>query len=281
MAPCAVSREAGSIWTRSWGVNLSAVSRFAAALARACLAERCPSCGGSTDAGFCFGCRGDMPSIEMPCSTCGLPRPVGRCPREVVAWHVDRVVAPFEYAPPIDAFLQALKFGQGRMLGRALALLVAPAVARADDEMLVADLVVPVPLYRRRLVARGYNQATEIARTLSAALRIPLAPAAARRTQAAAPQSRLRARERAANVEHAFMVDADLTGARVAIVDDVITTGATVNALAAELRRAGAVRVEAWAVARTVRTPQARVPAAPSREVEGVTARRESDAEPG
>jgi len=194
-----------------------------------------------------------MPSVAMPCSTCGLPRPVGRCPREVVAWHVDRVVAPFEYAPPIDAFLQALKFGKSRMLGRALALLVAPAVATGGDAP-GAELLVPVPLHRRRLLARGYNQATEIARTLSAVLRAPLGPAVVRRAEAAAPQSRLRARERAANVEHAFKVDANLTGVRVAIVDDVITTGATVNALAAELKRAGAVRVEAWAIARTVRT---------------------------
>ncbi|HEX6995800.1 MAG TPA: ComF family protein [Gammaproteobacteria bacterium] len=236
---------------------MSAASRFVAALARVCFAERCPSCGGSTDGGFCEGCRGGMPAIPLPCATCGLPRPVGRCPRESSAWHVDRIVAPFEYAPPIDGFLQALKFGQGRMLGRALALLVEPDVAaRAADETRNVDLLVPVPLHRRRLLARGYNQATEIARTLSSALRIPLAPAAARRTEAAAPQSRLRARERAANVEHAFAVDVDLTGARVAIVDDVITTGATVNALAAELRRAGAVRVEAWAVARTVRSPR-------------------------
>ena len=193
----------------------------------------------------------------MPCATCGLPRPVTRCPRESVAWHVDRVVAPFEYAPPVDGFLHALKFGQERMLGRALALLVAPAVEGGSDAPGV-DLLVPVPLHRRRLLARGYNQATEIARTLSAVLRVPLAPAAARRTEAALPQSRLRARERAANVEHAFAVDADLAGARIAIVDDVITTGATVNSLAAELKRAGAVRVEAWAVARTVRTPAQR-----------------------
>jgi ComF family protein len=168
------------------------------------------------------------------------------------------VIAPYEYAAPIDGFLQALKFGHGRMLGRALALLVAgSAGAASPGDDLRPELLVPVPLHRRRLVARGYNQATEIARTLSASLRIPLEHAAAVRVQAAAPQSRLGARERHANVEHAFEVRARLAGRRIAIVDDVITTGATVNALARVLLAAGAARVEAWAVARTVRAPPA------------------------
>lgn len=239
---------------------MSTVSRFAAALARACLAERCPSCAGETDAGFCHGCRADLPRIEIACRICGLPQPVGRCPRARAGWHVERIVAPFEYAPPIDDFLQALKFGHERALGRALGLLVAASILDSTSDSAAhaeIDLLVPVPLHRARLVARGYNQATELGRTLSAALAIELAPAAARRTEPGAPQSRLRARDRRANVEHAFEVRADLRGRRVAIVDDVITTGATVNALAAALRRAGAVRVDAWAVARTVRSSRA------------------------
>lgn len=239
---------------------MDAVVHLAAALARSCLRERCPSCAGATEAGFCPGCRADLPAIARPCSACGLPRPVRRCPRKAAAWHVARVISPFEYGPPIDGFLQALKFGHGRTLGRALGLLLTAEIeARACDNTgapgsgFGADVLVPVPLHRRRLVARGYNQATEIARTLSASLCLPLEPAAAVRVRAAAaPQSRLTARERRANVEDAFEVRSVFLGRRVAIVDDVITTGATVNALAAALLLAGADRVEAWAVARTV-----------------------------
>src|SRR5690606_19365537 len=151
---------------RPKGVNLSAVSRFAAALAHLCLAERCPSCAGATDRGFCSGCTADLPAIRMPCSACGLPRPVGRCPRIATAWHIDRVVAPFEYAPPIDGFLQALKFGHGRMLGRALALLVAPAVyAHRSGGPTRNDALVTMPLQRPRLAPRGYYQTQVSARS--------------------------------------------------------------------------------------------------------------------
>lgn len=232
---------------------MSEALRWAARLVSVCLAERCPACAGKTGAGFCTGCRADLPRVLRPCAACGLSKPVGRCPRERSRWHVARVIAPFEYAPPVAGFLQALKFGHGRLLGRALGLLVADVIAAsAKDEDLGAHMLVPVPLHRRRLAARGYNQATEIARTLSAALHIPLAPAAAVRLQAAAPQSRLGARARRANVADAFEVRRECRGRRVVIVDDVITTGATVNALAATLLRAGADRVDAWAVARTV-----------------------------
>jgi len=185
--------------------------------------------------------------------TCGLPRPVSRCPRYANAWHPERVFAPFEYAYPLDHYLQALKFGHGRMLGRALALLVGrslePALATGA---LAADTLVPVPLHRERLLQRGYNQAVEIARTLAAELGMRLELAAATRVRQAAAQSRLGARARRANVAHAFRVRGNLEGRRLAIVDDVITTGATMNALAAALLQAGAERVEAIAVARTV-----------------------------
>ncbi len=186
---------------------------------------------------------------------CGLPSPVRRCPRERGGWQVLAVRAPFRYAPPLDAYLHRLKFGRGRALGRALALAAAPALA-ADPHALVAaaPLLVPVPLSRGRLAERGYNQATEIARTLAAELGLRLDAAAASRRGPGAPQSRLGARDRRANVAGSFVVAKPraMRGRSVVIVDDVITTGATVNALAGALIAAGAARVEAWAVARTI-----------------------------
>lgn len=162
--------------------------------------------------------------------------------------------APFRYAAPLDAYLHRLKFANGRALGRTLALAAAPSFAAALGDRGAADpLLVPVPLSRARLVERGYNQAIEIGRALADALALPLGAAAAARSGPGAPQSRLGARDRRANVAGSFVVARPraVRGRSVVIVDDVITTGATVNALAGALLAAGAARVEAWAIART------------------------------
>jgi ComF family protein len=151
--------------------------------------------------------------------------------------------------PPLNHYVHELKYRGGRSLGRALALLLVERLAAARPAV---DALVPVPLHARRLRERGYNQAVEIARTTASELQVPLLVRGVRRTHARKPQSGLTADERHANVAGAFSVTRALTGLRVAIVDDVITTGATANALATELQRAGAARVEAWAIARTL-----------------------------
>jgi ComF family protein len=135
-----------------------------------------------------------------------------------------------------------------RALGRAFGLLLAAALDPAQRDI---DVLLAVPLHTERLRERGYNQAAEIARALARTIHVPLLAARARRAASTLPQSTLRSRERRANLARAFTLEADLAGASVAIVDDVVTTGATVNALAAAALTAGAARVEAWAVART------------------------------
>ncbi|HLF11429.1 MAG TPA: phosphoribosyltransferase family protein [Gammaproteobacteria bacterium] len=211
--------------------------------------EVCPGCGGSTDAGFCTICAAGFPAVAQPCPGCGLARPVIGCPRRTAVWSVEVVVAPLRYGVPLDHYVQALKYNGARKLGRALGLLLADGLrARAVQ----IDALVPVPLHPRRLRERGYNQAAEIARSVSRRLRIPLLARGIRRSRASPPQTGLDAQSRYANMASAFAVARDLRGLRLAIVDDVITTGATVNALAGALAAAGADRLEAWAVARTL-----------------------------
>lgn len=191
--------------------------------------------------------------MHRPCPICGLPKPVARCPREVGTWLVDRTWAPFEYSYPLDHYLQALKFGHGRILGRALALLLrAPLRQALEGEALRADTLVPVPLHSKRLRERGYNQAAEIARTLAAEVGLPVVVGGVHRAGGAAAQSSLGARARRTNVAGVFSVRESFSGRRVAIVDDVITTGATINSLATALLGAGAASVEAVALARTI-----------------------------
>ncbi len=213
--------------------------------------DRCAGCGGSLPpaAGLCGVCATELPRIGAACALCGLATPVAHCPRRGSAWHVTAVVAPLVYRPPVDFYLHALKYHNRRTLGRALALTLAPAFATARRSV---DALVAVPLHPARHRERGYNQAEELARTLAHELGLPLLRRGVERRVPTASQTMASAQERRANVANAFAVRGDVRGLRLAIVDDVITTGATINALAATLLAAGAAQCAAWAVARTL-----------------------------
>ena len=190
-----------------------------------------------------------MRSVGDACAGCGLAQPVSRCPRPGRGWCIGKVTAPFVYESPLDAHIQAMKFRPSRAMGRALGLLLVEALQRGGADEQVHALA-PVPLHRRRLIQRGFNQAFEIARPLAAATGKPLLVRGIHRQVNTQPQSLLAAHERSGNLRGAFRIRRNLKGLTVAIVDDVITTGATVNALAAALRDAGAGEVHAWALAR-------------------------------
>jgi ComF family protein len=217
--------------------------------------ESCPACGGRSRGGFCRVCAEAFVRVRDACERCGLARPVSHCPRDRGAWQVDAVVAPLEYAAPLDYYVQALKYRGARALGRALALLLLPTLRALQRDV---DVLVAVPLHRTRRCERGYNQAQEIARTLAGELRLPALQRAIVRCTPTPAQTGQGAAERRAAVAQAFRVARDLAGLSVAIVDDVITTGSTVNALAAQLRAAGATRCFAVAVARTPEPAQGR-----------------------
>ncbi len=179
----------------------------------------------------------------------------GRCRDRPPAY--DRLLALWSYEPPLDAVVRGLKFGRldylGRHLGLALAEAFFPAGGPAPGGVGSIDLVVPVPLHWRRRLARGYNQAERIARPLAAALGRPLAGALVRR-RATPPQSALGRRERLANPRRAFRgrgAGRGVAGRVVLLVDDVATTGATLDAAALALKRCGAAEVIALVAGRT------------------------------
>ena len=198
----------------------------------------------------CRACAGEFPRLAQPlCNQCATPLPHGHQCGACLARppHFDRLIAPFVYAFPIDALIHALKYGRRLVASRPLA----EALAAAVDERV--DLVVPMPLSAARLRERGFNQAHEIARLVGRISGTEAAADLCRRVMDTPPQATLPWKARAANVRGAFLCDQDLRGARVAIVDDVVTTGATLNELARVLKRAGAVHVSGWSVARAVR----------------------------
>ena len=188
----------------------------------------------------CSRCAASLPQGVAPGSLCG------RCLRTPP--HFDSVFAPFRYAPPLDQLVIDLKYNDALHLARVLARLLANAAREVNRPL--PDVFVPVPLHRRRLRERGYNQSLEIARFLGQNMGTPIAAKAATRVRDTLPQATLNEGRRAQNVRRAFRGDCPLKGMRVAIVDDVMTTGHTVDALARALRKQGASYIDVWLAAR-------------------------------
>lgn len=162
---------------------------------------------------------------------------------------MDLTVAPFVYAAPMDQLIHRLKYQ--RQLGDARWLADALADRRRDLPVPLPDLIIPVPLYRWRLWARGFNQAALIARRVGQRLRMPVQLGGIGHRNTRLHQVGMDARARRRAVRGAFDVRLDLRDRPVAVVDDVMTTGATIHELARAVRAAGAGRVEVWLLTRT------------------------------
>lgn len=226
------------------------VDDWLASLGRLLLPPRCLICReqGSNDIDLCVICRERLPWNHAACDSCALPLPVpgrcGACLRRPPP--LDAVCAAFLYGDPVDRLLPRLKFHRDLAAGRLLAELMVPLLEKQPRP----QALVPVPLHRRRLRQRGYDQALELARPLARRLDLPLLPGALRRVRNTAPQSELDARHRRRNLRAAFVAGNVPLPDHVALIDDVMTTGQTLHAAARALRRAGVTRVDAWVCAR-------------------------------
>jgi len=217
----------------------------------------CVLCGAPGHGGLdlCPGCRADLPHNCPACPRCAIPLPPGQTPGTLCGPCQRRPPpftashAAFRYQDPIPALVSGVKFharfNLARLLGQCLTLAL---LEQGADR---PELILPVPLHRTRLRSRGYNQALEIAREVSAGLAIPLDLHSCVRVLATSPQVGLDERERRRNVRGAFALVHPLSVGHVAILDDVVTTGSTVAELALTLKRSGIERVDVWAVART------------------------------
>lgn len=213
---------------------------------------RCRLCGAAHGGALCAPCRAELPALATACPQCAQPlegtqaRLCGQCLAHPPGFDAARV--PFLYAPPVDRLIAGLKFHERLSDGRMLGSLLAEAVAAASS----VDVLLPIPLHRQRLRERGFNQAAELARTVSRASGIPADYDALARLRAGSPQHQARRRERIRQMRGAFAWQGrHRPPARVALIDDVVTTGATADAAARCLKEAGAEWVEIWAVART------------------------------
>jgi ComF family protein len=220
------------------------------------LPRLCPACGDPAGPGreLCPGCERSLPVLRHACPRCAIPYEhpdtqgdCGACQKHPPAYA--RAIALYHYAPPVDHLVRELKFhqqlGLAQLLGERLARRLAQDTSRPD-------LIIPVPLHRARLRERGYNQALEVARPVARALNVPLDFRSLVRVRATAPQTGMPVEARRKNLRGAFALRdaAAVRNLRVALVDDVMTTGSTVQAAAQCLGAFGAREVDIWVIAR-------------------------------
>lgn len=197
----------------------------------------CASCAAALDrrGAVCERCASPLDAPEAACRVC-----------ENADFSFDRALSRFDYRFPVDRLVQRFKYGGDLAIGHWLARSLTEALVQAPR----VDLLVVPPLGAARLRERGFNQALEIARVLAAGLRVPIAREAIVRTRDTPAQAGLGRDARRANAREAFACRMKLDGARIAIVDDVLTTGATADAIARTVKSAGALSVDVWTLAR-------------------------------
>jgi ComF family protein len=206
---------------------------------------------------LCGPCEAELPWLGGHCAICALPLPAigticGQCLKRPPAF--DQVAAPWRFAFPVDSLITRFKHQARWPLGRLLAEQLARYLQHRFDEGLPRPtLLLPVPLARKRLRQRGFNQAQMLADWLSPTLTIPVQPELLQRIQDTPSQQELDAASRRRNLRQAFALtdETQIVGRHVAVIDDVLTTGATAQALARLLKQSGAERVDIYCLART------------------------------
>jgi ComF family protein len=243
---------------------MNAVKQLCRALLDVILPPACHICHSfipdAAELHICQSCRERLPLVSSPlCSLCGIPfhgtgsdHRCGACTLQPPYFDLAR--AHYLYEGPIRELIHAFKYTRSTHLRSPLALLCLEG-ARGVPAIADLNLIVPVPLHRSRLRQRGFNQAVLLGRVMSRHLSLPMIPDALVRTRATEPQIELSAAERRVNVRGAFSVNnyEQIAGRGILLLDDVMTTGSTMDECAKELKKAGAATVVAVTVARTAR----------------------------
>lgn len=228
-------------------------SAAAPAISARLLSQDCALCGVRSREVLCAACHRDLPFRDaLGCPRCNAPgvneQPCGTCLADPP--HFDATTSAFHYAYPLDRLVQAYKFNAYLSLLPLFADALGRAIRCFDGAGPRPDLVIPLPLAPRRLAERGFNQSSLLGERLSKMLGIRFAARGMSRIRETAPQTGLSRDARFKNVRAAFECARRLDGMRVALVDDVMTTGATLSAAAKAIKQAGAAQVCVWVIAR-------------------------------
>ena len=213
----------------------------------------CMLCGshGDSEIDLCNECRRDFSLNASCCIRCAIPLPenglCGSCLKKPPSF--DDCFSPYLYQAGIADLIGDFKFNTQLQAGRLLATLLGDAILKQQREL--PDKLIPVPLHKHRLRQRGYNQSLELAKHLAKRFQLPIDNRSCVRTHYTESQSSLPKQKRKANVHQAFTVKEHFDATHVALLDDVVTTGSTVNELAKLLKLSGIEKVTVWSIART------------------------------
>jgi len=204
---------------------------------------------------LCQACRDDLPRIECACKMCALPMEAntnsqfcGQCLSQKT--YVDYTESLFFYDNPIDYLISQMKFQQQLSVVAVLADLLKEHIETGVSKHGFPDVILPMPLHKIRLTKRGFNQSLEIIKPLAKAKDIPIELNLVERSKATQSQTNLNRKQRKKNVSGCFSLITKPNYSHIVIVDDVITTGASVNELAKLLKKSGVDKVGVWSIAR-------------------------------
>lgn len=206
---------------------------------------------------LCSDCETDLPANPAHCVLCAIPffqtqtsdktLICGKCQKSPPYYTTSLI--PHLYASPLKELIGHLKFHGNLSYAPLLAQTFTGSLKHRKNNL--PECIIPVPLHQQRLRERGFNQALELAQIIAKQLKIPLDYSLCQRNKATPFQSGLSAKQRKQNLKNAFSVEKTHTYKHIAIFDDVVTTGTTVNELAKQLRQSGVETIEVWAIART------------------------------
>ncbi len=203
--------------------------------------------------GLCAGCRQDLPWLTEPhCPVCALPSPAnqvcGQCITHPPAFTAAFAAFRFEY--PLVGVIHRFKYQGDWRLGSTLAKWLAQGLQVQTSLDYKPDLVIPIPLHTSRLKERGFNQAQLLAEQWAVDNKIPLAKFLLQRIVPTGSQAALDKEERLRNLHDAFLSNPEVMNKHILLIDDVMTTGATLEQASRELLRSGAKRVDVACLAR-------------------------------
>jgi len=206
---------------------------------------------------LCSGCESDLPNNNNHCIICANPFSAaepqnallvcGQCQKNQPYYTTS--IIPYLYASPLKQLISRFKFQSELYYAPLLAHIFIKSAAKRKSNL--PECIIPIPLHSQRLRERGFNQALELSRIIAAKLNIPLNYTLCQRNKSTPYQSGLSAKQRKQNLKNAFVITKIHNYKHVAIFDDVVTTGTTVNELAKQLKQSGVETIEVWAIART------------------------------